>query len=532
MNNFSVKALDRQTLEALDTDQIIAFTYAEKDARRFSGMIDIAVFDGENFTFYFDNYLDSELSIKDYSKLLLPLMRSTRLESHFRSIQKDYAEERVTSFDGINFSLGAFSRTWMHYMIGDHRHLFINRSQEVYIEELAAAVSENIAQSNVVPTIKTQLTYIDKYWSKAIADIFEIEDDRYSKPNKAELSHLTPAKLQFIYCNINDIRAINESNKTYRAYELTTDQLSNEVQQLLNSTTAIDQSNLVGASGIELDYFFHSEYFHFIDINWIHISLGEGSYMLIRREFFDQAMRLCSYYRRQNLYDMIVDGKGMRDNTLRYLFDYYWRICALRLAQGGLPFTKPYSEHLDMLPLTQHAYNLLQLESTMNKKINMRKIADFANIVNTYIDDIPNDNNAKLAYLRRDKILAATFLSQLSSKTHKYEELAEVYGIDVANLVQTIRKFKREKPESLSLTESLVLTARIVRDLNEEFSSCDVVDIYRKGILKSFFEQISFIISDREKLTYTEEGEFSKRNALWFSQLQILQMRLDYLLDN
>ena len=167
MNDFSVKAIDRETLENLDTDQIIAFTYAEKDARRFSGMIDIAVLNDGNFTFYFDNYLDSEFSIKQYAKLLLPLMRSQRLEAHIRNIQKDYPEERITSFDGINFSLGAFSHTWMHYLIGDHRHLFINRKQDVYVEELAAAISENIAQVNIVPTIKTQLGYIEKYWPKA-----------------------------------------------------------------------------------------------------------------------------------------------------------------------------------------------------------------------------------------------------------------------------------------------------------------------------------------------------------------------------
>ena len=91
MNDFSVKAIDRNTLDNLDVDQVIAFTYAEKDARRFSGMIDIAVFDGQNFTFYFDNYLDSQLTIKDYAKVLLPLMRSARLELHFKNIQKIFS---------------------------------------------------------------------------------------------------------------------------------------------------------------------------------------------------------------------------------------------------------------------------------------------------------------------------------------------------------------------------------------------------------------------------------------------------------
>jgi ATP-dependent RNA helicase TDRD9 len=115
---------------------------------------------------------------------------------------------------------------------------------------------------------------------------------------------------------------------------------------------------------------------------------------------------------------------------------------------------------------------------------------------------------------------------------NKYKEIQEVYGTEVAELVKTMRKFKHEKPESLSLTESLLLAADIVRGLDNDFENSDIADLYRKAILKTYLEQISFIISDREKLTYAEEGEFASRNALWFSQLQILQMRLDYLLDN
>jgi hypothetical protein len=96
----------------------------------------------------------------------------------------------------------------------------------------------------------------------------------------------------------------------------------------------------------------------------------------------------------------------------------------------------------------------------------------------------------------------------------------------------TVRKFKHEKPESLSLTESLLLAADIVRGLNDDFENSDVADLYRKSILKGYLEQISFIISDRNKLTYATDGKYASRNALWFSQIQILQMRLDYLLDN
>ncbi len=530
MNDFSVKAIDRNILENLDTDQVIAFTYAEKDARRFSGMIDIAVFDGQNFTFYFDNYLDSQLKIDDYAKVLLPLMRSMRLESHFKKLQKDYSDERITSFDGINFSLGAFSHNWMHYLIGDHRHLFINRKQDIYIEELAAAISENIAQVNIVPTIKTQLGHIDKYWPQAIADIFEIEANKYSKPNHAEQRHLTAKRIQFLYCDTTEVKVINESNHSYRAYEITTDLLAPSAQQLLSAGAAGNQSSLVGAAGIELDYFFHSEYFHFIDIDWIHISLGEGRFILIRREYFDQAMRLCSYYRRQDLYEAIVDGKGMRDDNLRHLFDYYWRICALRLAPNSEPYVKSFQEHLDQLPLTQHAYNMTQLESTMNQKINLRKIVDFVNSVNTYIDDIPAIPEIRKTYRRRDTILAASLLSQLPQ--HKYEEICEIYGSSVGNIVSVVRKFRREKPESLTLSESLILTANILRNLKDDFANLDIADFYRKSVLKSYLEQIEFIISDREKLPYSEEGEYANHNALWFSQLQILQMRLDYLLDN
>ncbi len=529
MNDFSVKAIDRDTLENLDLDHVIAFTYAEKDARRFSGMIDIAVYDGANFTFYFGNYLDGELSIKDYAKVFLPLMRSHNLESHFKKTQKDYPVERNTSFDGVTYSVGAFSRTWMHYAIGDHRHLFINRKQDVYVEELAAAVSENIAQTNVVPTIKTQIAYINKYWPQAIADIFETED-KWNKPNHTEIRHIIPRKMQFAICNENEVRVINESNKQFRAYETEVAMLSPDTQNLFTGAAAENQSQLIGDSGIELDYFFHSEYFHFVDADWIHISLGEGSFMLIRHEYFDQAMRLCNYYRRQNLYESIVDGKGMHDDGLRYLFDYYWRVCALRLAPGSKPFTKSFQEYLEQLPLTQHAYNTLQLESTINNAIDPRKIADLANLVNTYVDDIPQPIYENHSYARRDVILAAAFLCHLTQ--HKYKEIQEIYGTEVADLVKTMRKFKHEKPESLSLTESLLLAADIVRGLDNDFQTSDVADLYRKAILKTYLEQISFIISDREKLTYAEEGEFASRNALWFSQIQILQMRLDYLLDN
>lgn len=530
MNDFSVKAIDRNTLENLDTDQIIAFTYAEKDARRFSGMLDIAVIDGDNFTFYFDNYLDSEISLKEYAKLLLPLMRSPRLEMHIRNLQKSYAEERLTSFDGITFSLGAFSRTWMHYLIGDGRHLFINRKQEVYIEELAAAISENVAQSNVVPDVKIQLDYVEKYWQNTLLDIFEFDEVKYAKPNQAEQQHLTAKKAQFFYCAPGEIRLINQSNNVFRAYEVELGQLNLDAQQLLAAPAVENQSSLVGASGIELDYFFHSLEFYFVNNDWIHIALKNDQFILIRREYFDQAMRLCNYYRRQDLYEAIVDGKGMRDNSLRYLFDFYWRICALRLAANSEPYTKSFQDYLDVCPLTQHAYNLVRLESTMNNKINLRKIVDLANLVSTYIDDIPDDKNAKYAYPRRDIILAATVLAQLPQR--KYREICEIYGQSVGDIVKTVRKFKREKPENLSLSESLILTANIIRKLKDDFASLDIADFYRKATLKTYLEQISFIISDRDKLPYTETGEFAGRNALWFTQLQILQMRIDYLLDN
>ena len=530
MNDFSVKAIDREILDNLNLDQVIAFSYAEKDARRFSGMIDIAVYDGTNFTFYFGNYLDGPLSIKDYAKVFLPLMRSLHLESHFRKTVPGYAKERNTSFDGVNYSLGTFSHTWMHYTIGDYRHLFINRKQDVYVEELAAAVSENIAQTNVVPTIETQIGYINQYWRKAIADIFEKEEDKYGHPNQVELHHILPRKMQFVLCDNNTTYIINESNKQYRAYETEVVMLGPDAQDLLNSAAAENQSQLIGESGVELDYFFHSQYFHFINPDWIHISLGDGKFMLIRHEFFDQAMRLCNYYRRQDLYEAIANGEGMHDDGLRYLFDYYWRICALRLAPGSKPFTKSFQEHLEQLPLTQHAYNTLQLESTINKSIDLHKIVDLANLVNTYLDDIPEEIYRKRDYARHDVIMAAAFLCHLSQ--HKYNDIEEIYGREVADLVMTVRKFKHEKPESLSLTESLLLAADIVRGLNDDFENSDVADLYRKSILKGYLEQISFIISDRNKLTYAADGKYASRNALWFSQIQILQMRLDYLLDN
>ena len=530
MNDFSVKAIDRQLLDQLDLDRVIAFTYAEASARRFSGMLDLAVFTDENFTFYFDNYLDSSLTLHDYAKVFLPLMRSAKLENHLKRVQSDYADTRLTSFDGLNFSLGAFSHNWAHYLIGEGRHLFINRKQDIYIEELAAAISENIAQVNIVPTIKTQLGYIAEYWPQAIADIFELATGKYTKPNQTEQRHLTAKRLQFIYANPTGLKVINESNRSYRAYEVTPELLSPSARQLLDTSAADNQSALVGTARIELDYFFHSEYFHFINPDWIHISLGAGRLILIRREYFDQAMRLCGYYRRQNLYEAIVDGKILRDSNLQHLFDYYWRICALRLAPNSPPYVKTFQDHLDQLPLTQHAYNVAQLESTMNQKIDLRKIVDFLNLVHTYFEDIPNLPEIRQTYLRRDIILAASLLSQLPQ--HKITEIRDIYGLETSQLVATIRHFKHAKPESLSLSESLILTADLLRKLKDDFQNLDITDFYRKTILKNYLEQIEFIISDRETLPYAATGEYAKHNALWFSQLQILRMRLDYLLDN
>lgn len=530
MNDFSVKAIDRQLLDQLDLDRVIAFTYAEASARRFSGMLDLAVFTDENFTFYFDNYLDSSLTLHDYAKVFLPLMRSAKLENHLKRMQSDYADTRLTSFDGLNFSLGAFSHNWAHYLIGEGRHLFINRKQDIYIEELAAAISENIAQVNIVPTIKTQLGYIAEYWPQAIADIFELATGKYTKPNQTEQRHLTAKRLQFIYADPTGLKVINESNRNYRAYEVTPELLSPSAHQLLDASAVDNQSALVGTARIELDYFFHSEYFHFINPDWIHISLGAGRLILIRREYFDQAMRLCGYYRRQNLYEAIVDGKILRDNNLQHLFDYYWRICALRLAPNSPPYVKTFQDHLDQLPLTQHAYNVAQLESTMNQKIDLRKIVDFLNLVHTYFEDIPNLPEIRQTYLRRDIILAASLLSQLPQ--HKITEIRDIYGPETSQLVATIRHFKHAKPESLSLSESLILTADLLRKLKDDFQNLDITDFYRKTILKNYLEQIEFIISDRETLPYAATGEYAKHNALWFSQLQILRMRLDYLLDN
>ena len=128
MNDFSVLQLAPQILKRLNRENIVAFTYSEPDARRFSGMIDIATTDGKKITFYYCNYLHGEIKITDFGHIL-PLIRSHRLEAGIDRLAGHEITRQITAFDNAPFSLGAFSRTWAHYLIGDHRHLFVNRNQ-------------------------------------------------------------------------------------------------------------------------------------------------------------------------------------------------------------------------------------------------------------------------------------------------------------------------------------------------------------------------------------------------------------------
>ena len=99
-------------------------------------------------------------------------------------------------------------------------------------------------------------------------------------------------------------------------------------------------------------------------------------------------------------------------------------------------------------------------------------------------------------------------------------------------LLQKAAFFRSLRAERDIHDRMVLLDSSSVTTLKLPKIACHRSLLHRKSVLKAYLEQISFIISDREKLPYTEEGEYAGRNALWFSQLQILQMRLDYLLDN
>ena len=549
MNDFSVLQLAPQILKRLNRENIVAFTYSEPDARRFSGMIDIATTDGKKITFYYCNYLHGEIKITDFGHIL-PLIRSHRLEAGIDRLAGHEITRQITAFDNAPFSLGAFSRTWAHYLIGDHRHLFVNRNQEVFLEELAAAVSENIAQIDVVPTVHDQRNYIHKYWRQVANDIFELEGAEAGKPTRTELRNTNVVNMQMAYFNNGEVTVYSLRNNKYHLFEANLENLGNDIQNLLNQPAADNQAQLIVESDTKLEFLFHSRYFHFINNEWIHISLGQGNFMLIRAEFFDQAMRLCGYYRRQNLFQDIIDGKMLRQYNFPYLFDFYWRICALRtIPTHDFAFKRNFLEELDMLPLTQHVYDLLTLEQNMNPTIDTSEIIETVRLVDDFLADVPtytyqfdsssnsDEQQARYRdYIRRDKALASVILAKLPEKTlpNKHHYIREVYGDEINALVQALRMADAYPTEAQNLTHTakLIISASVVQKFSHAFRDALIGDFYKNSLLRSYLRSLNNIISDAEHYPYQTHIKSEQRDALWFTQAIRLRTQLDFLLDN
>lgn len=549
MNDFSVIQLTPQILKRLNRDNIIAFTYSEPDARRFSGMIDIATTDTKRITFYYCNYLHDELKITDFGGLL-PLIRSRRLEHGINRLTGQEIVRQITAFDNAPFSLGAFSRTWAHYLIGDHRHLFINRNQEVFLEEIAAAVSENIAQIDVVPTVHDQRNYIHKYWRQVANDIFELNGAEAGHPTRTELRNTNVVSAQMIYFNNGITTVCSQRGNKYRVFETEVDHLGSDLQSLINQPAADNQAQLIVESDTKLEFLFHSRYFHFINNEWTHISLGQGNFMLLRIEFFDQAMRLCGYYRRQNLYQDIVEGKMLRRYNFPYLFDFYWRICALRtIPTREFAFKRNFLEELDVLPLTQHVYDLLTLEQNMDPTFDSSNIIETVRLVDDYLADIPvysykfdsssADDEQKARYrdyIRRDKVLSAVILAKLPEEVlpRKHHYIRDVYGDEISDLVQKLRTADAYPTETqnLSHTAKLVIAASVVQKFSCSFRDALIGDFYKSSLLRSYLRSLNNILGDVQHYPYQVNIKADQRDALWFAQAARLRIQLDFLLDN
>lgn len=549
MNDFSVLQLTPQILKHLTRDDVIAFTYSEPEARRFSGMIDIATTDHKRITFYYCNYLHGDISITDFENLL-PLIRSHRLERGIDRLANQKIARQITAFDNAPFSLGAFSRTWAHYLIGEHRHLFINRSQEVYTEELAAAVSENIAQIDVVPTVHDQRNYIRKYWRLVANDIFELNGAEPGRPTRTELRNTNVVNTQMVYFNNGVTTVYVQRGDKYRLFECDSEHLHANLQSLMNQAAADNQAQLIVESDTKLEFLFHSRYFHFINNEWVHISLGQGNFMLLRIEFFDQAMRLCGYYRRQNLYQDIVDGKILHRYNFPYLFDFYWRICALRtIPNKDLTFKRNFTEALDKLPLTQHVYDLLTLEQNMNPNFDTNEIIATVRLVDDFLADIPSysykfdsssssdEQNARYRdYVRRDKTLAAVILAKLPEDivTRKRHYIREVYGDTIDELVRNLDTADAypTEPQNLSHTAKLIITANTIVKFSQAFKNALIGDFYKNSLLRSYLRTLNNVIGDTEHYPYQVNVKSEQHDALWFTQAMRLKIQLDFLLDN
>ncbi len=549
MNDFSVQQLTPQVLKHLDRDDVIAFTYAEPDARRFSGMIDIATTDHKRITFYYCNYLHGDIKITDFESLL-PLVRSHRLERGINRLANQEIARHITAFDNAPFSLGAFSRTWAHYLIGEHRHLFINRNQEVYTEELAAAVSENIAQIDVVPTVHDQRNYIRKYWRLVANDIFELGGAEAAHPTRTELRNTNVPNMQMLYFDNGSATVYSQRSNKYRVFECDSEHLGADITSLLNQIAADNQAQLIVESDTKLEFLFHSRYFHFINNEWVHISLGQGNFILIRTEFFDQAMRLCGYYRRQNLYQDIVEGKMLRRYNFPYLFDFYWRICALRtIPNKELKFKRNFTESLDKLPLTQHVYDLMTLEQNMNPNFDTSEIIATVRLVDDFLADIPpysykfdsssvaDEQKARYTdYVRRDKTLAAVILAKLPEDivTRKRHYIREVYGDTIDELVRNLDTAEAYPTEvqNLSHTARLIIAANTIVKFAQAFKDALVGDFYKNSLLRSYLRTLNNIIGDFEHYPYQVAIKENQRDALWFVQAMRLRIQLDFLLDN
>ena len=240
----------------------------------------------------------------------------------------------------------------------------------------------------------------------------------------------------------------------------------------------------------------------------------------------------------------------LRQYNFPYLFDFYWRICALRtIPTHDFAFKRNFLEELDMLPLTQHVYDLLTLEQNMNPTIDTSEIIETVRLVDDFLADVPtytyqfdsssnsDEQQARYRdYIRRDKALASVILAKLPEKTlpNKHHYIREVYGDEINALVQALRMADAYPTEAQNLTHTakLIISASVVQKFSHAFRDALIGDFYKNSLLRSYLRSLNNIISDAEHYPYQTHIKSEQRDALWFTQAIRLRTQLDFLLDN